>query len=84
VKKRNLAPSDEKLRQIKIILFNFLFRAAVDMFHVFVLAYFTPNWYFANSPPPLPLMTSHLGNGLSRKCPGDLEKIPSLSLGPGT
>ena len=24
---------------------------------------------------PLPLMTSHSGNALSKKCPGDLEKI---------
>jgi len=29
-------------------------------------------------------MTSHSGNDLSRKCPGDLETILSLSLGPGT
>ena len=30
-----------------------------------------------------PLMTSYSGNGLSKKCSGDLEKISSLSLGPG-
>jgi len=36
--------------------------SAIDMFHVFVLAY-------------PPLMTSHSGNGLSKKCPGDLEEI---------
>ena len=54
---------------------------SIDMFHVFVLAYPRPNSYFVT---PLSLMTSHSGNGLSKKCPGDLEKIPSLSLGHGT
>ena len=43
-----------------------------------------PNLVFCD-PIPLPplLMTSHSGNGLSKKCLGDLEKIPSLSRGPG-
>ena len=44
----------------------------VDLFHIFVLAYPLPKLVFCDPPP---LMTSHLGNGLSKKCLGGLEKI---------
>ena len=54
-------------------------RPRIDMFHVFVLAYPLPKLVFCDPP----LMTSHLGNCLPKKCLWDLEKIPSFSLGPG-